>query len=328
MKIVTIAEASEILLNDGVVAVPTETVYGLAALADSEKSIERIFYIKNRPSDNPLICHFGSIVEVLPYLKNIPNYFITLSTAFSPGPISYLLELNDSFIFKAATRGSNKIIIRIPAHPIFLELLKKVGKPIAAPSANTSGKYSSTTIEMVNQDLGDKIDGIIDGGDCVKGIESTILDCTNNNQITILRPGIIGEYEIKNILEKNFSDIKINTSNDPQIITPGSKYKHYAPKTEMEVVDDISKITSSSNIVVLSVDEHFESFKNEIRNLPSSNMLSLGSLRNESEIIRNLYSTLFKMDSLKKDKCYLLKFNFSNPTLDIAFYNRVNKMLK
>jgi tRNA threonylcarbamoyl adenosine modification protein (Sua5/YciO/YrdC/YwlC family) len=207
-NLITEELAFERLLAGGVVAVPTETVYGLACLAESADAVARVFKIKKRPSDNPLICHFHSVSQISAYVQPLSETEKILFDHFSPGPLSLLLRLNENSPLYPATRSGRTVVVRIPAHPVFLSLLKKINKPIAAPSANTSGRYSAVNTQMVLADVGALTDGIIEGGECVNGIESTIVE-VSDKQVTILRPGVIGPDDLQDVLQSNEIDVPV-----------------------------------------------------------------------------------------------------------------------
>jgi L-threonylcarbamoyladenylate synthase len=161
MKFLTISQAGNILKQGGIIAFPTETVYGLGAVASNGQAVEKIYKAKHRPADNPLICHFYSINQIKTYVKDMPEIVELLFKHFSPGPLSILLNLPENSPLAPATRGSDTVICRIPDHPLALELVKEVGEPLAAPSANTSGKMSGTTAEVravVTKEEAEKID--------------------------------------------------------------------------------------------------------------------------------------------------------------------------
>lgn len=314
-------EAVNILRKGGVIGIPTETVYGLAADATNKKAIERIFEIKNRPSDNPLICHFYSFSQAKTYLNSYPKYVELLVNQFTPGPVSFLLPLKLPSSLQAATRGSTNVIIRIPMHELLLRLLKKISFPLAAPSANTSGKYSSTTAEMVEVDLGKKIDGVLDGGASVVGLESTILDCRNKDEIRILRPGLVGKEDIEWCL-RNENIKVIDTLSDLQV-TPGSKYKHYSPLTPVYQIQSAKEIPAKKNIAVIGLAEDLK-INSSNENLK---LITLGSENNLSEVAAHLYRKMFELDALKVSEAYLIKRDFGNSAISKAIANRLEHML-
>ena len=320
MKI-TIEEASKILYKGGVIAIPTETVYGLAADATNKKAIERIYEIKNRPTDNPLICHFYSFEKAKNYLTSYPKYVELLVNQFTPGPVSFLLPLKLPSSLQAATRGSAHVIIRIPMHELLLKLLKKISFPLAAPSANTSGKYSATTAEMVQVDLGKKIDGVLDGGASSVGLESTILDCRNKNEIRILRPGVIGKEDIEWCLRNE--NVKVTDPLSIEQATPGSKYKHYSPATPVSQVQSQKEIPVKKNIAVIGLSE-------DLKNISSNEnlkLISLGTETNLSEVASLLYRKMFELDAMKVSDAYLIKRDFGNSAIGKAIANRLEHML-
>ena len=216
-RIVDLETAATLLLNGEIVSFPTETVYGLGALANNSKAINQVFEIKNRPKDNPLICHFYDIDQIKKFAK-INKLSQILLHNFSPGPISLLLPLIDQKLLPA-TCGNPKIVCRIPKHTFTLKLLQKIKIPLVGPSANTSGFFSPTTAVMVLSDLGNKISGVLDGGNCQIGLESTILEVIGH-KIKILRNGVIGKIEIEKYLQKIGAKYEFETQNENQNNSP------------------------------------------------------------------------------------------------------------
>ena len=230
----TISNAAQALINGHLVAFPTETVYGLGANATKDKAVSRIYSVKGRPVGHPLIVHISSINKLDQWATDIPDYAIKLAREFWPGPMTLILPRTDlakDFI----TGGQGNVGIRVPAQPIALALLKKFeelgGQGIAAPSANRFGAVSPTNAKAVNDELGDYLDSedlVLDGGQCLVGIESTIIDCTGSAP-KILRPGAITNEMIEVIyiegIEKN--------KNKPETRAPGLLVSHYAPKAEI-----------------------------------------------------------------------------------------------
>lgn len=211
-----------------VVAFPTETVYGLGADAMNSAAISKIFQAKERPEDNPLIVHIAS-KDQLPLLTDgYPAYVNQLIDAFSPGPITYVLKCS-SQIAKNVTGGLSTVGIRIPAHPVAQQLLKAAELPIAAPSANLSGKPSPTTAQHVLEDLTGKVPAVVDGGPANVGVESTVVDCTGERPV-ILRLGKITRQDIEQIIPVAAADHDIQTS-VPK--SPGVKYRHYMPEVPL-----------------------------------------------------------------------------------------------
>ncbi len=226
----TIEEAIKCLQQGGVVAIPTETVYGLAADAARPQAIKRIFTIKGRPADHPLIVHIGSIAQVQDWAEDIPEMLWPLAERFWPGPLTFILKKKPQ-VNKLITGGQETIAIRIPAHKKVLQLLVALKCGLAAPSANRFGHVSPTTAQHVIDEFGDDIDGVIDGGACEVGIESTILDLSVK-QPRILRPGQISQQQIEDFLGMPLSAMK---QQSPR--APGMLKAHYAPETPLILVE-------------------------------------------------------------------------------------------
>jgi L-threonylcarbamoyladenylate synthase len=317
-KIVNEQEALQILLSGGVVALPTETVYGLACVAENPSAVDRIYDIKQRPKDNPLICHFHSIEQIAFYVSTLNNIERTLIEHFCPGPVSFLLPLKLDSPLLPATGGRNSVVARIPAHPMFLSILRQINKPLAAPSANTSGRYSAVNATMVLQDIGEHIDGLLDGGECVNGIESTIIQ-VQNNEVIILRPGVIGPEEIVYALATAGISAVVKYGNAAET-TPGAKYKHYAPNTPLLEINNLDHFTLKDKEMLITVDEHVNSFSTD-------KCISLGSLYNGKKIAANLYKTMFLLDQLNVDKAFVYLPQIADLHWDTSIRNRLNKMI-
>lgn len=225
----TYKEAREIIRSGGIVAFPTETVYGLGADAENSEAIKKIFIAKGRPQDNPLIVHISKKEDFFKVGKNITNICKALMD-FMPGPITLIVDKNEN-ISKEATAGLDTVGIRIPENKIARDFIEATGKFIAAPSANTSSRPSPTTAKHVYEDMNGKIPLIIDGGSCDIGIESTVVD-TRGDKARIHRPGRITFEMIEEKLGKGNVEI---AKLGEKAISPGMKYKHYAPKCAMEL---------------------------------------------------------------------------------------------
>jgi len=228
----SIEQAAELLKEGYPIAFVTETVYGLGADATNEQAVAKIFEAKGRPSDNPLIVHIASVDQVDALVKEIPVKAKSLMDVFWPGPLTIIFPKSD-LVASNVTAGLDSVGIRMPSHPIAKALLEKVNLPIAAPSANTSGKPSPTTAYHVYDDLNGKILGIVDGGPVDKGIESTVIDCTLEPPV-ILRPGSI----TKEMIEEVIGPVLVSSTledNTPK--APGMKYRHYAPKANLILID-------------------------------------------------------------------------------------------
>jgi L-threonylcarbamoyladenylate synthase len=293
-KIVGIHKAIEILKNGGLVAIPTETVYGLAANALNEDAVQNIFLTKGRPSNNPLILHFLKWDDAKQYVNNVPDDFYKLYSNFSPGPITYLLP-KSALVSEKISANNSTVAVRFPLHPVTQELLKNINFPLAAPSANPSGYISPTqSIHVINQ-LGDKIGGVLEGGECVKGIESTIVGWDVEGNVMIYRSGTITAKEISDILQK---EVKVVTGEHKKNIAPGMLSKHYSPKKPTYITNDVrSKIHkfSEKKIGIIWQNKSDYSGFNECVNLSFSESGKLET------IAKNLYATMYQMDNLDVD---------------------------
>lgn len=329
MRYLNKEQAAEILNKGGIVAVPTETVYGLAAIATSKNAIAKVFDAKHRPKDNPLICHFTSAEQVLSLGILLPPYVVKLMERFSPGPLSYLLELPKNSALKAATCGKDSIIVRIPDHPILLDLIKLVGQPLAAPSANTSGKVSTTNAQMVAADLGSAIDGIIDGGPSRVGLESTIIDCRAKRSLSILRPGVIGKAELEEVLAPYMIEI-FDSSVEANTVVPGSKYAHYAPNTPIFWVDDIQKVASEQEAALLLTEQQLEVLNTHMSGveLQKQNIILLGNEEDWNQIASHLYAKMKELDNMKIRKGYIMRRDWSFSSVGMAIENRLKRAVQ
>ncbi len=230
-------DAAGIIKNGGLAAMPTETVYGLGGNALDKNAAKKIYAAKGRPSDNPLIIHVCSREQIFEYTKDIQEYAKKLINAFMPGPMTIILNRADC-IPDEVTAGLKSVAVRYPIHPVAQELIRLAEVPIAAPSANLSGKPSPTKAEHVIDDMMGRIDCIIDGGSCEVGVESTIVDATGVHPV-LLRPGGITLEMLREVCPDTEVDEHVLTSVAPgeQPKCPGMKYKHYAPNADVTVVE-------------------------------------------------------------------------------------------
>ncbi len=320
---VELEQAVRLLLEERVVALPTETVYGLGGLATSKAAIAKIYAAKGRPQDNPLICHFLNAAHIQPYVSIVPGYWSSLVHAFSPGPVSYRLPLPEGSPLQPAVASQSTVACRIPDQPLCLEVIRQVGVPIAAPSANTSGKVSPTSAPMVEQDLGSEIAGVLDGGPCIYGLESTILDCCQEDNITILRPGAIGPDEITEVLaQQGFRKITVNyAKNSQRSVVPGNKYRHYAPDTQLCAVKDLTEIPKGLHAVVLMSQEQATA-----RSWPTSlQPVILGSRHDLPHVAQHLYRHIKSVDEHDNTTAYYLIEDWGNSSLGRAIGNRLRR---
>lgn len=237
---VSITEASQLLQQGEIVAFPTETVYGLGANATNEQAVQKIFHAKGRPQDNPLIVHVADALQMESLVRYWPAYVDKLLAAYTPGPITFVLPSND-VCSAAVTAGLDTVGVRIPSHPVAHQLLSACQLPIAAPSANISGRPSPTSAQHVWHDLSDKIAGILDGGATGVGLESTVIDCTQDIPV-ILRPGGITKEQIEKVAGAVMVDPGLAVKNEnEQPKSPGMKYRHYSPEVPLWIVPGASE---------------------------------------------------------------------------------------
>lgn len=228
-------EAGEILLQGGLVAFPTETVYGLGGDALNPESARKIYAAKGRPSDNPLIVHISKWQDIYPIVARVPEEAEKIARAFWPGPLTMILEKSARVPYET-TGGLDTVAVRMPSHPVAGRLIEYGGGFIAAPSANSSGKPSPTLARYVEEDMDGRIDMILDGGEVGIGLESTIIDLTVSPP-QILRPGFVTQEMLEAVLGKVEADIAILRADSGQAPkAPGMKYRHYAPKGELTIV--------------------------------------------------------------------------------------------
>lgn len=322
-------DAAEIIAQGGLVAFPTETVYGLGADALHPEASMKIYAAKGRPSDNPLIVHIAKFEDLESIAKEVPEQARKLADAFWPGPLTMIVWKNEKVPYET-TGGMDTVAIRMPNHQVALELIRQSGCLIAAPSANTSGKPSPTEAAHVKKDLDGKIPMILDGGAVGIGIESTIIDLTENTPM-ILRPGYITQQMLEDVLGE---EVKV----DPGIIAsdslkkpkaPGMKYKHYAPKADLTLVDgESAKVMDKINelvkeqqqqgkkVGVIATDETADFYQADI-------VTSIGARADEDAIAQHLYKILRAFDDSEVDVIY--SESFATPRIGQAIMNRLLK---
>ncbi len=317
-----IALAANIIKNGGLVVIPTETVYGLGGDGTSKDSARKIYEAKGRPSDNPLIIHISSPEQAEAYAYTNPTYY-KLAKAFMPGPLTVVLPKKDT-VPSEVTGGLDTVAVRCPSHPTARAIISAAGVPIAAPSANTSGKPSPTRAEHVAADLDGKVDMIIDGGECEIGLESTIVMINADESLTLLRPGGITYDALCCVCEKvNISPaIEGVLSENERPLSPGMKYKHYAPSASLVLLcgddDKVLKFLQDEQkhkrSVVLCYDE-------EISYLESDMILPIGKKDDVASHAKKLFSALRDADKLSPDIIYAHKPQKDG--LGMALYNRM-----
>lgn len=322
-------EAGKLIAAGELVAFPTETVYGLGGDALDPEAAHKIYAAKGRPSDNPLIVHIAEYEDMYRVGRNIPPQAKLLADAFWPGPLTMIVEKSDNVPY-ATTGGMDTVAVRMPNHPVALALIRKSGCLIAAPSANTSGRPSPSKASHVAEDLSGKIAMIIDGGEVSIGIESTIIDLTEKTPM-VLRPGYITPKMLSDVLgEEVIIDPGIIAADDTKKPkAPGMKYKHYAPKADMIIVDGqrdavISVINAKiakakeagRKAAVIATEETKDKYNADI-------VLSIGSRSDEDTIAQHLYTILRECDELNVEAIY--SESFSTPRIGQAIMNRLLK---
>ena len=323
-----IYKAAEIIKTGGLVAFPTETVYGLGANGLNPEAVKKIFYAKGRPQDNPLILHVYNSSQVIQLAEGISKEVEELMNSFWPGPLTILFK-KSNLVPDIITSGLDTVAIRMPNNPIALKLIELSQTPIAAPSANTSGKPSPTSAGHVIEDLWGKIDLVIDGGSTGIGVESTVLDMSGKKP-TILRPGGITLEDLKKIIPNVEEDIAIIQGNENIVPkSPGQKYRHYAPKAEMIVyngelenmVDAINfqarkYIEEGKSVGIMATDETIDEYNTEI-------VVSLGNRKEKHTIAHNLFNTIRLLDNKGVD--IILAEGVEPTEIGSAIMNRLHK---
>ena len=321
-------EAAQLIRSGELVAFPTETVYGLGADALNPQASKKIYAAKGRPSDNPLIVHIAKFEDLEDIAKKVPQEAKKLADAFWPGPLTMIVDKNEKVPYET-TGGMDTVAIRMPDHPAALELIRQSGCLIAAPSANTSGRPSPTLAEHVAEDLGGRIPMILDGGEVGIGIESTIIDLTEKIPM-ILRPGYITKEMLEAVIGTVQTDpgiIAADSTKKPK--APGMKYRHYAPKANLmlidgakgAVVDKINELTDAMHsegkkVGIIGTDETVASYRGDM-------VLSIGAREDEDAIARHLYKLLREFDEADVDVIY--SESFATPRIGQAIMNRLLK---
>ena len=310
------------LLNDGeLVAIPTETVYGLGANALNKNACLNIFKAKGRPGDNPLIVHIAKPqdAEKIAYTNNL---YYKLAEKFMPGPLTVIIPKRDIIPYEV-TAGLETVAIRCPIHKVANKLIEIAGIPIAAPSANTSGKPSPTSAKHVYDDMNGKIPLILDGGECEVGVESTVISITDNS-IVLLRPGAVTVEMLKTVCENVTvaNAVKEELKQGETALSPGMKYKHYAPSADLYLVNDkaidfikfVKEKQKTENCAIMCYDE-------EILLLENKNLLPVGKRDDVKEQTKRLFDLLRKADEIGVETVYAHLPSDDGDSL--AIYNRM-----
>lgn len=277
-----IAEAVDYLRQSNVIGLPTETVYGLAGNGLDEKAIQKIYEVKGRPSNNPLIFHVRDVDAAKELTQEWPETAALLTSHYWPGPMTIVLPVR-SDLQSSALAGGRTIALRCPQHPVALELLRQLEFPIVAPSANRSGTLSPVSAEHVWDNFHDSIPLILDGGECRVGLESTVIDLTEN-QVRVLRPGILNEKHLRPLLE-------VSASNEEKVQSilksPGLLSRHYAPSKPLRVIDDPGELDHfSMSVVYLSI---------------GNDGIGIDLGKSPEQVASNLYRSLWEAQKMEVD---------------------------
>ncbi len=324
-----IEEAASVIKEGGVVAFPTETVYGLGADALNPLAVKKIFEAKGRPQDNPLIIHVAN-KNLESLVKEIPSIANKIMDRFWPGPLTLIFK-KKNIIPDVTSANLDTIGVRMPSNEIALKLIESSGTPIAAPSANISGRPSPTDVERCIEDLEGKIDYILGGNRSDVGVESTILDLSVDPPC-VLRPGGITLEMLKEIDERIYIDPAIMKKSNENIKpkAPGMKYRHYAPKAKIKIINGNTEktiekikdllqnyIDNKLSVGVMTCDEHINYYSNQVE------IISLGSRKKLDEIAKNLFEALRSFDDRGVD--IILAEGYEEKDLGIAIMNRLKK---
>lgn len=321
--------AAQVIKSGGLVAFPTETVYGLGANALESEAVKKIFIAKGRPSDNPLIVHIANSDDVKRLTCHVPENAYKLMDKFWPGPLTLVLKKSE-LVPQIITAGLDTVAIRMPFHPIALALIRESGLPIAAPSANLSGKPSPTNARHVIEDLSNKVDVIIDAGSAKVGLESTVLDLTCDPPM-VLRPGGITPAQLGRILGEVSIDPTLAGKGavDLKPKSPGMKYTHYSPKAELVIIEgELNRVVSTINemvvkyvldgvkIGVLATDQTVQLYN-------KAEIISAGDRNNPDTIASRLFWALREFDDRHVE--IILAEAVDNTGIGLAIMNRMKK---
>ncbi len=313
-----ISSAAEILKSGGVVAIPTETVYGLAANAFDSDAVAKIFKAKGRPQDNPLIVHIADMSALSQIARNIPEVALKCAEKFWPGPFTMVLEKTDK-IGDCISPSLDTVAVRMPQNKVALEIIRQSGLPLAAPSANTSGSPSPTTALHVESDLSGRIDAIVYSGECAVGVESTVVSFATKPP-RLLRPGAVTLEQLRELVPDIAADkaILAEPEKGQKVASPGMKYKHYAPKTETFLVESNSDkfaelVNSKTDAAAICFEEDMEKIT-----VPC---LCYGEKRFESTLAHSVFSALREIDKMNVSEVYI--HAPSKTGIGLAVYNRL-----
>lgn len=310
--------ACEIISAGDVVAIPTETVYGLFADATKADACANIFKAKDRPQDNPLIVHISDYEMWQDTAAEIPEDAMKLAEAFWPGPLTIILKKKD-IIPDEVTAGMDTVGIRMPSHPVVLEIISKTRLPLAGPSANRSGRPSPTDAQTVFNDMDGRIPLVLDGGECNIGVESTVVSLAGEQPI-LFRPGFITKAQMEDVLHKEVilsKGITEELAKDEKVLSPGLKHKHYAPKAEVTIIngefEKYRQLVETENATALCFDEYADKI--------NAKTVCYGSEKDSATQAVKLFHALRQLDEIGAGKVYAMMP--STEGVGLAVYNRL-----
>jgi len=308
------------------ISFPTETVYGLGADATNEAAVKKVYAAKGRPSDNPLIVHISAIEEVEQYVKEVPEIADKLMGTFWPGPLTLIFKVKEQAFAPTVTADLDSVAMRMPDNALTLQLIRESGKPLVGPSANTSGKPSPTTAEHVFHDLKGKIAGVLDDGETGLGLESTVLDITDPERPTILRPGATTKEALEQVIGTVYVDQHLISSDEPPK-APGMKYTHYSPNEPVVIIAGDKKVWKKAietyqrqgeKIGLLANQDILHQFQADV-----TAVYSLGENKNINEASKLLYSGLRYFETTQAT--VILAQAYTQNGLGEAYMNRLQK---
>lgn len=300
-----IVEAAEFIKKGEIVAIPTETVYGLAGSIFNDEAIRKIFIAKGRPQDNPLIAHVCSIEQVSDICEEFPEEAKKLANKFWPGPLTMILKRKKN-VPDVVTAGLDTVAVRFPSHPIANAIIKEAGMPLVAPSANLSGRPSTTSAKHCINDLNSRVPLIIDGGDCEFGLESTIIDASVEPMV-LLRPGAISIEDIVEVIPNLIYEGKTLNINEKEIPkAPGMKYRHYAPKAPLTLVVGEPSKTAEWIVKNSKEDDGVICFEEYLNIFNGNNyVLNFGSYSNLKSNANRLFRILREFDEVDVKRIFI-----------------------
>ncbi len=313
-----INSAADILKSQGIVAIPTETVYGLAASACSDDAIKKVFAAKGRPQDNPLIVHISNIEMLTQVAVDIPESAYECASRFWPGPFTMVLK-KSPLIAESVSAGLDTVAVRMPSEKVARDIINASGLPLAAPSANASGAPSPTSASHVISDLDGKIDAVVIGDDCAVGVESTVITLVGDKP-RLLRPGAVTAEQLREILPDLIIDkaVLAEPQKGEKVASPGMKYKHYAPKTQAYLVEGdcasfVKFVNEKENSAALCFCEEYDDIK--------IHKIIYGTQKDPRTLAKNVFASLREVDTLGVKAVYV--HAPEKRGVGLAVYNRL-----